>query len=108
MNHEAETANKSASYNNRVRRGDQIRFVAPSAVGTWIYDDGQLIWEIDEATRLVPGQTYQGTVRSESNAGFRGIEMAVEIDGRSYSGISTGAIVRSQTTTAATTDKETK
>ena len=87
--------NKSASYNNRGLSGRSVRFVAPNAVGTWIYDEqGNNTWEIDEATRLVPGQTYRGTVRSESNAGFRGIEMAIEIDGRRYHGISTGSIVR--------------
>ena len=90
----AET-NKNASYSNRVRRGDRVRFVARNATGVWKRNaEGVTIWEIDEASRLVPGKTYEGVVRSESNAGFRGIEMSVEIGGRCYNGISTGSIVR--------------
>ena len=92
----AYTTNKSASYRNRVAVGDRVRFVADDQSGLWVYDEqGKNTWEIDEATRLVIGQVYEGTVRSESNAGFRGIEMTVEIDGMGrYTGISTGSIAR--------------
>lgn len=83
------TTRKQISYRNRVARGDKVRFIASSPHGCYLPGPG---FNIDEPNRLVVGEEYEATVVSESNAGFRGIEMQVRIDGRLYSGISTGEI----------------
>jgi hypothetical protein len=84
-------ANNNRSYDARRRVGSTVTFVAPNAVGIGTFVDGE--YEVDESTRLTIGEEYTGTIRSVSNAGFRGIEMTVEVEGRRYHGISMGAIV---------------
>jgi hypothetical protein len=86
-------ANNNRSYDARRHYGvgSTVTFVAPNAVGIGTFVDGE--YEVDESTRLTIGEEYTGTIRSVSNAGFRGIEMTVEVEGRRYHGISMGAIV---------------
>ncbi len=86
------------SYANRVAPGQRVTFIATNASGATDSfvpsDDPRYPGDGTYTVRLVPGQQYTGVVLSESNAGFRGIEMTVACDdGHRYHGISTGTIV---------------
>ena len=72
---------RDLSYDRRVERGGTVTFRAQTATSDHNGDN-----------RLEVGQVYTGTVLSESNAGFAGIVMTVEINGGRYVGISTGTI----------------
>lgn len=69
--------NKKRSYRNRLKAGDRVEFLT-SVVRT-------------PASRVRAG--HQGTVISETNAGFRGIEAQVRADnGSLLSHVSTGLL----------------
>ena len=82
---------RDLSYKRRVERGGTVTFRAQTATS-----------DHNGEHRLEIGQVYTGTVLSESNAGFAGIVMTVEIDGGRYVGISTGTIEANETMTTIT------
>lgn len=86
-------SNKERSYRNRVTRGDVVTFVAPH--NNLVHTVGQTFnQDVADNVRLAKGQQYVGTVVNESNGGFRGIEMTVDLgDGTTVTGISTGCII---------------
>lgn len=68
-------ANKKRSYRVRVRPGDQVRF---------------LTGIVRSNGRVKAGAT--GTVRSETNAGFRGIVCSVVVGDKVFVDVSTGIL----------------
>jgi len=96
METNASTKTRDRSYTNRVARGDSVAFVADHAEAIDFMANWNETTKTFTGQRLVPGETYTGVVLSESNAGFRGIEMSVKLDDDlgSVHGVSTGTIVR--------------